>query len=410
MYDRFILEDADLDKPKAGIVADRNRSYFRAAARSWINEAAKPMTAEAKRFGYDIDVVEMLKDKNFNMREFSKQIREGKMRLSETVVTSMIYSLANVATTASAASAYQLVDCVYRKLCEVAPSKKSEETYFALQRGDLPLPVSEQQAAPESLLGGVLTRIKNYDFARIWRHSRNAEDDDQTGQLAKMGQIIGESMAYTEEFWAITVLFYAYQAANIRPGGARTNGSGIIPGRCIAGQAVADGGPTTTAGDINLTNAEALITAADYVTDIAGNYVMVNPDYILVAGSRRLVAKKIFGQAADFNPSGASTTAGQGPTPAGLAGAWAINPLAGALAIHHSPFVNKVRTGLDSTNPPWAIGEAGKGWCFQDREALEVLQEADNAGESFRQRSRGTRAWRRFGAGVREGEFVLVGN
>lgn len=412
MITPFIIDDADLDKSQAERVAAYNRNKFISNANEWVVRAAEGIVREAASHGVEVDPIAWLKNPNFDLKQAGRGLRESR-RLHESVVTSMLYSLANVATTASAASMYKLTPTVYRSLCEIVASKKSEETYFVMQRGDIPQMVTETQKAADSRVGGILTRIKNYKFMRIWAVSKDLEADDQTGQIAQMGQLIGEGMAYAEELYALVVFFNAYVAANIRPGGgAGVPGSGIIPPRCIAGQNPSDGGPTTTAGDITLTNAEVALQAFDYITDILGNYALVQPDSLLVAGSRRINARKIFGSA--YNPGGYSTLAATGGQ-AGIAGVgvMAINPLNGELAIHHSPFVNKAVSGgvgLDSANPPWAMGCAGRGWAFQDREPLEVLQEAENAGESFRSDTRNIRAKRRFGCGVKAGEFFFRGN
>lgn len=375
-------------------VAQRNQQMIERWADGWVSRSARRFQ---ERFGYD--ALAQFKKDGFSLREAHKQLRE-KFKLSEDETTSQLFALTTGLVTMDLSNEYKRVDTIYRKIAKVVPSKKSEETYFPLQRSDIPVPIGDNEEAPESGVGGVLTRIKNYRFARIISYSNTLASDDQTGEVRDQAEQLGEAMAYAEEQWWVVQLFATYIAANIR-GGAGTNP--IVPAMNVAGQAPAGyGGPTCTAGDVTQQNIENLFTAADYVTDIENNFALVQVDAGLFPSSRKITVKKILQSV--YNPS--TPPAGNGV----IGGIFSENVLKGEFDAHYTPFIVRARAGIDGTNPPWALGEAGKFGTFQDRDPLSVVMEVPNSGASFTKNATRIKAERRFGAGVNLPEFVLVGN
>jgi hypothetical protein len=372
-------------------VAASNTEFFNRLSTRWVTREAAKFT---EQFGYD--PLPILKQPGFSIASVGKQLRE-KYKLTETITTSQLFALTKITTIAGMTDAYKLAATTYRNLAQVTTSKSAEETYFPLQRGDIPVPVGETEAAPESRLGGVLTRVKNYKFARVLVYSNDLADDDQTGQLTTQAGQIGEAMSYAEEQWWIVTLFATYAIANLRGAG------GIVPPMNIAGQAPANyGGPVCTVGPLTQPNLENLYGASGYITDIEGNFALVMVDTLLVAWADRLTAKKLLNSM--YNP--ATPPAGAQAT----GGIFSENPMKGELEISASPFIMRARTGLDGVNRPWALLQSGRGHIFQERTPLSVVTEAPNAGKSFDEDSTRTKVKRRFGAGTVLPEFILVGN
>lgn len=376
-------------------VRERNRAYFNNLAESWKTRAAKSFK---EKFGYD--PIEQVSKPGFTLHEAGKQLRE-KYKLTEDQTSSQLYALTTGLVTLDMSNEYQAVECVYRDLANIKPSTKSEESYFPLQRADVPVPLEDNEAAPESGLGGVLTRIKNYRFARTIKYSATLEEDDQTGQVRDAATELGGLMAYAEELWWLQQVFNVYKAANIRTAG------GIVPNECIAGQAAANyGGPTCVAGAPTRDNLMNLWTAADYVTDLEGNFALVKIDAGLFANADKFQVKTIMASA--FNPNGASasTTA--------IGGAFMENILKGEFEAHFTPFMKYLNqasnTSLAGSGNQWALGQAGKMGSFQDRTPLGVTMENPLSGASWETNSRRVKAERRFGAGVTLPEFTLRGN
>ncbi len=371
-------------------VAAANEAKFIGNAKNWI-------AREGRRFKehYGYDMLPEIAKPGFSLREARRQLRE-RFKLSEAVTTSQLFALTTGLVTQDLSNAYQIVPTVYRKLAKIVPSTKAEETYFPLQRADIPVPVGETEAAPESRLGGVLTRIANHKFARVIVMSQEMEQDDQTGQIRDQANGIGEGMGYAEEQWWVSQLFAAYVAANIRSSG------GIIPPMCIAGQAPSNyGGPTCTAGAVSQANIENLFTAADYVTDLEGNFALVQINAGLFASADKIAVKRIMQSV--YMPSTPSASAGV------VGGIFSDNVLKGEFETYFTPFIVRARAGIASGNP-WGLGEAGKIGAFQDRTPLEVRMEDPNAGKSFDEDTVRIKTKRRFGAGVVLPEFFLAGN
>jgi hypothetical protein len=388
----FLLDD------KIGALADRreriaaiNHDFFDRLSTRWVTRESAAFQNE---FGYD--PLPVIKQPGFSIAGVGRQLRE-KYKLTEAITTSQLFSLTKITTIAGMTDAYKLAVTSYRNLAQVTTSKSAEETYFPLQRGDIPVPVGETEAAPESRLGGVMTRIKNYKFARVLVYSEDLAADDQTGQLATQAGQIGEAMSYAEEQWWIVTLFATYQVANLRSAG------GIVPSMNIAGSGgTTYGGPVCTAGPLTQPNLENLYGASGYVTDIEGNFALVMPDTLLVAWADRLTAKKLLNSM--YNP--ATPPAGNQAT----GGIFSENPMKGELTISASPFLMRARAGIDGANRPWALLQSGRGHVFQERTPLTVVTEAPNAGKSFDEDSVRTKVKRRFGAGTVLPEFIMVGN
>lgn len=379
-----------LKTPELARVTQANEAWFWKMSERWRNAERNRFR---ERFGWD---PKPQTDKpGFNLLEAKKQLRE-RYKLNEAVTETQLFALTTFMLVDNIVGAYQLKPVIYRKLAKIVQSRTLDSNFFPLQRGDIPLPVAEGEETPESSLGGNLTRIRNYKFARTIPISEEMEQDDQTGQVLDMANILGEGMAYAEEQWWIINLLSQYVAAQIRSAG------GIIPPMCVAGQAPSGyGGPTCTAGAVSQVNIENLFTAAEFVTDIEGNFALVVPNAGLFSSGDKIAVKKIMQSV--YNPSTPSASANV------VGGIFSENVLKGEFEMYFTPFIIRARAGIASGNP-WGLGEAGKIGAFQDRTPLTVIQEVPNAGQSFDRDLRRTKAKRRFGAGVVLPEFFLVGN
>jgi hypothetical protein len=372
----------------------RNRKLFEAAANRWVSLHAKKFKKEC---GYD-PLPELAKE-GFSLAAVHKILRERKLR--EEVTASQLYGLTTGLITQNMANEYKLVPTVYRNVANIKPSTKSEESYFPLQRTDVPTALEDNESPPTSGIGGVNTRIKNYRFARIVEYSATLEEDDQTGQVSDSATQQGQNMVYAEELWWATQLIGNYVAGKIRTSG------GIIPDACVAGQGGNDpnyGGPTCTAGAPTRDGIANLYTAADYITDLEGNLGLVSVDTGVFANADKITVKTIL--TSDFNPATPSGSAGVTP------GIFAENPLKDIFVMQFTRFFKYFAgsPALSGSGNPWFLGEAGKIGAFQDRTALEVTMESPLAGKSWENNLRRTKAERRFGAGVTLPEFALRGN
>ena len=396
-----MLTDAQLDKLATMSARERvhftNQAEVRAWGRDWMREQEKQFQ---KHFGeYGISLTETISKPGFNPRSTRVQLRE-KYKIAESIVLSQVYALTTGMMASVSIDSYQTVPVVYRQLAKIENSDGSEEEYYPLSQMDTPTPVGDTDALPETSLGGILTRIRNYRFGRILAIARTAFDDDRTGRLRGLAGTVGNTMAYAEERWWLVQLFGTYIAANIRGG---SGGNPIVPPMNVAGQSPAGyGGPTTAAGDVTEQNLENVYEAAQYVTGVTGEIIAFDPNSLLAAASRKLTIRKLLESFQNplTPPSAAST----------LGGIFMTNVLKGLFEAYTTPFLNVLGNGLDGATPRWGIGEAGHIGLFQNRTALMVETEASNAGKSFDEKTVRTSYERRFGAGVDEPERFAVGN
>jgi hypothetical protein len=383
-------------RERVASVSARNRAKFAEKTKLWLGVWNRKFK---ENFGYD--GLAVLNKPGFNLRSAARQLKERGLR--EDVSTSQLYALSTGLITQNLSGAYDVVKVMYRDVCKVLTSAHSEESYFPLQRGNVPSPVEDNEALPSSSIGGILTRIKNYRFGDVIEVSANLEKDDATGQVAEMAAAIGDKMAYAEEKWWASQLISAYVAGNIRLADGGTSATGIIPGMNIAGSAPAGyGGPTCDAGPATRDRIANLYTAADYVTDIEGDFLPIEIDCGVFANADKIAVNTIL--KSDFNPA----------TPAGTAnvvpGIFARNPLEDIFVAKFTRFFKYFTGSALNGGNVWFLGEAGKIGSFQDRDPLEVIMELPNSGKSFDATMKRTKAERRFGAGVTIPEFALRGN
>jgi hypothetical protein len=380
-------------------VEAENQKLFEAMADGWLRNIPRNELVQAARRHVELDILETVKKPGFSLKAATKQLREAH-RLQEEITQSQVYALTTGLITLDMANKYKTIATCYRALAEILPSSKSEESYFARQRGNIPQPLADNEEAPSSGMGGVLTRIKNYRFAEWIEYSKTLEDDDQTGTIRSFATDTAGKMSYAEALWWVRQFYTVYQVANTRASG------GIVPNECVAGQASSGyGGPTCTPGAVSRDNISNLWTAADYVTDLEGDFMLVQVTAGHFANSDKFTVKTIM--TAEFNPNTPSASADV------VGGTFAPNVLKGEFEMYFDQFIKYINStalsGSGSINR-WSLGEAGTFGAFQEREALSVTMESPNAGKSLGANQRRYLVQRRFGAGVPHPEFVLVGN
>ena len=256
--------------------------------------------------------------------------------------------------------------------------------------------------------------VPNMDFGRAFQISRRAIDDDQVGQLATYPARLGKKHIEQEEIWAGATLT-----------GETWNNFGIsIPAATYQDPDGTAGVYTTSTGTngIQRTNALSdtafsatslidLLNLTKEITDWAGKPILIRPDLIIGGTSLTLLAAQVLNSA--FWPSTSNTS---GADASINIGTLAVNPL--------DPKWKALRCPIDYREEPfwnkgnyrkrWHLIQSGKGGGIglvqQDRQALEVLMEAPNAGVSIRTRSYYHRTYRRCAWYIAEARYVARGS
>lgn len=279
---------------------------------------------------------------------------------------------------------YEQVGVVYPDLVRTVNSDKFEELYAPLYGAELPKQVNPSQRFEGSRLAGLDKRLRNIKFGRMLEVERELVDDDQTGQIVQKASTMGERVRYVEELAVMNAIIAASYTSEI----GNVNGSG---------------------GALTQPSLEKATIELHLMKDPLGQLIMVQPDTLLVSPSDEFNAAKLLQSALQPSVPGASGQTANTASSGGTGWTMTMNPLQGLFALKVSRFLpSSLSTvkGLDSTNGAVFLMQAKKSLVFQDRDALEVAQEATNAGESFNRDQYRWRVRRRFNTAVIESRYI----
>lgn len=300
--------------------------------------------------------------------------------------------------------AYQLVPTIYQDLVRVANSNKLEELYAPLYNSEMPVEVGPSEPFDDSRILGLDVHVRNKKYGRMLAFERELVDDDQTGQISQRAANLGEMMRYVEE---LQVMIAIDSAIDPLAGGAGYSFANF--GNALATPSQLSQ-PGLEAGDIQLQN----------MVDPLGNFLLVTPDTILASPADKFNVLKLLNST--LQPSVPGSSAQNVTTVPGGTTGWTMtmNPLQGEYTAKISRFVRGATSaqggpglkgpGLDGAHGAWYLMQTKKSIVFQDRDPLEVVQEAPNAGVGFTYDQYRYRVRRRFAVRVIDPRFILQGN
>lgn len=321
-----------------------------------------------EQYGLDVDRFNFT-DPFFSWSTLRESSRKLSRRLREASSETTFGQLLRAGVQTIANGWYQAVPVTYRGWVQEVASTKRQEFYAPLHRAGYPRRLGEGQKFPQTRVDGLDVMIVNEKFGAIIGFSRELFDDDQTGQIAQRASQVGENMALLEEIWVYqrfigTVGEYLgdpIPESKTRPANEPSwpfSTSFIGGGR---------NRPTTYARF----SRAALIEAWQGLyqqRDLLGNRLLVQPDTILVSPIDHFDALTILNST--YFPSVPSTTAGA----TGVQ--FAQNVLQGLANLVTSRYL---------PDRAWAYGQAGRGFIFQRRDPMELIQENPTAGAAFEQ-------------------------
>jgi hypothetical protein len=168
------------------------------------------------------------------------------------------------------------------------------------------------------------------------------------------------------------------------------------------------GNRPTSGSALSQLSLEAAEIALVRIKDPLGNNMLVIPDTLVFSPADNFNAPKLLKSA--YQPSIPGVSGGNLSTaPSGTTG-WTetYNPLYGKYQMVMSRYVPEL--GLDSASGAWFLGQKNKGLVFQRRDAIEVIQEQPQSGESFRIDAMRFRGRSRFTVDWVESRFWYRGN
>lgn len=293
---------------------------------------------------------------------------------------------------------YQTVPREWQDYCLVASSDAVAEWYGPLYASTVAGRVARGDRFPEGRIVGEDSVLVNFKFGLIESFDRELFDDDQTGQIRQRAQRLGQSMAITEN---------AYAALRFI-GAAATYSNLIVPATNYATIDV-NGNPITgtpwsatmhgtygnrpaSYGAMSLTLLKQGWSDLLNAKDPQNNKIIVQPNTLLHSSMDALHAPMLVSP-----PAGVPYY----PAPMGAAGQTASTAAAGfpGGAFGANPFMGLgIKPVLARFLPDWAwgLGERAKGFIFQERDPLEVIQEQPASGAAFEvdaYRFRSRRRW-----------------
>lgn len=262
-------------------------------------------------------------------------------------------------------------------------SDKRQEFHAPLHRSGLPKLVRPQQPYKESGITGEDIELINQKFMGGESFERELWEDDQTGQIRQRAQSLGEAQRVLEEIYVtgrILGLTGFTQGDFVVPKSnySTFNAKGTNITTPFSQNLYTTGkGNVFTGGTNRVLSGSTLKTAMAALMnalDPKGIKIMVRPNHIVVSVQDALNARTLL--ESDFLA-----------TVQGVGGTTFNNQLGGAIG---GIGAKNVFNGLFdfSVNyfyPDWAwsLGEKQKGFVFQRRTPMEVVQEVPNSGQSF---------------------------
>ncbi len=281
-----------------------------------------------------------------------------------------------------------------------APSNAFAEWYAPLYGSQIAGRVARGDRFPEGRIQGEDTVLINQKFGLIEAFERELFDDDMTGQIRQRAQRLGQSMAQTENIYAAFRFLGTQQTYQnlvvLKSGYSTTDVNGNAVGNPWSATLYGNYGnvPATALTTLNLNALKKGYAQIIVAKDPFSNKIVVNPNTLVHSAMDSLHAPMLVQPPAGvpyypavIGASGTTANTASSGFPGGIMGA---NPFMG---IGIKPVL--VRYLPDWA---WAIGEKAKGFVFQERDPLEVIQENPLSGQAFEEDAYRFRSRRRFEA------------
>jgi hypothetical protein len=325
-------------------------------------------------------------------------LREACVKMREATSASAMGQLLRAGVSTFMFDAYQAVPTVYQDLVTSVSSTKAEELYAPLYNSELPLEMLPSDPFPDSRILGIDVHVRNRKFGRMITFERELFDDDQTGQIAQRAGNLGEMMRYVEELNVMSAII---------------NAKDPITGASAYSTTI--GNQPASPGQLSQPGLEAADIALQNMLDPLGNFLLVMPDTVLVSPADKFNVLKLLNSTLQPSVPGSSGQNAGTASSGGTGWTMTVNPLQGEYAPKISRFLPGATStqggpgltgpGLDGSHGAVFLLQAGKATVFQDRDALEIMQEAPTGGTAFEVDQYRYRVRRRFNVAVLDGRF-----
>jgi hypothetical protein len=331
---------------------------------------------------------EVARNIDYNSADFSfRRLAEAADRIADVYEANSISTfgwLLRSAVQEFANEVYNDLPVIYTNFVTSVGSRRRSEIYGGLYRPALPIQVDAGEKFQEIAFKGFERELVNYKHGHIERFERELFDDDQTGQIRTRAANLGEGFRIYEEIYVLKRLFNNTGAASTEEGVT------VPPSSYNSGvpYTTAIGNRPTAYAILSATSLEAAHVAVRRMRDPLGRKFLVIPRQLIVSPVDEFKAWVLLN-----SPNQAWTTTG--------AQSHMANPLQGRYTSYASPFI---------ADYAWLLGDPARGFVFQTRDPLEIVQENVQSGDSFRMEVYAFRARERFEADWIEPRFAYLGN
>jgi hypothetical protein len=350
----------------------------------------------------------------FSAKKWIRAARESVRKLREAIPESALAFLLRKGVQTLANDWYVASPRDWQDYALAASSNAVAEWYAPLYGSTIAGQVGRGERFPEGQVIGEDSVLVNNKYGLIESFDRELFDDDQTGQIRQRAQRLGQSMAVTESAYAALRFIGSaatYANLSVKASGYTTtdvNGNPVI-GPWSSTLNGASGNRPTAYVALGLTPLKQAHSDLLNMKDPLSNKIIVNPNVLVHSSMDDLHAKMLVKPPAGvpYYPAtpGLATQTASTATSGSAGGAYfGANPFMG---LGWNPVLARYLPDW-----AWALGEKGKGFIFQERDPLEIIQENPASGQAFDGDAIRFRSRRRFeadwiGGGSR---FFWLGN
>ncbi len=282
-----------------------------------------------------------------------------------------------------------------------ATSNKAGEFHAALHSSLVQSEVAEEQPFQQSGVKGIDVMIANHTYMGGESFSRILWDDDRTGLISGRAQSLAEAVATTQEVLlalrfpggggTFSPLVVAADPWTTYPTSLNDFDNTLAGIFTIRSGATGLGNRVTTFGQLGTSLLKEAAFLARRTRDRQGIRIPQRPDTLFISPTDEVAANVLMGSQYWPMVQGTQATTFLTAPSAVNPGAMAMNPWRGAY---------KVVTNNYLADWSWYLGQAGKGYVYQIRDGVEIVQEAPNSGHNFerdtirlRSRARSAQSW-----------------
>jgi hypothetical protein len=340
------------------------------------------------------DLIPLLESENFSWRKLRRNLVKNEGKLREANAETAFGQLLRYGVQHFMFDAYQSVtDFVYTDLVTSVSSKNRQEWYAPLFGVEIPKDIALGGKFEDSKVAGLDIELVNKKVGRMFTVERELIDDDQTDQIEKRATGLGGRLRYKEEADVLGVDVYTLAPKQ----------TGIV-GVTGVSYTTAIGNRPTNYAALTQAGLEAADIALHNILDPMGNRILVKPSLLLASPADKFNAAKLLNST--LQPS-VPVVSNQGTpsNPFFTGGATGWN---GTVNVLQGLYTLKVSRWLPSQY--WYLMEPKTSIVFQDRDPLELLMEARDAGAAFERDEYRWRLRRRYQTQVLEYRYLYCGN